>query len=388
MSDLKQMIKNKLEDNKGLAEKIAEKAGFSNTSPLNKFINDPDREMENFNSLLIVIKELFGDREFELMSEYVMTLDPNKKAARYALEYAEVNNLGSLCDKLVDKLSNAKNATSKEWATVYSVRRKCETNKLNVTEVMDLLSECAIKSPELKIFTKIILLYKYMNDKLFDVMYDVLSTFDFDAINQITNEFIQKSYLCRAMLLKTSLYVRRNEIEEARECALTARDNSVSTRFDVFSRLQLGNTYILENYEKAEAFYNDGLNYIGSNKGYRKQLERSMSFLCNYWSKTPETLSHESADIEDIHEIAFNMIKQGQREEARDLLNSLDIENMKSNQKAFHYFYRGLMDNSKEMYYKSVENFKLSGDKYFRQISLIELKKLGEHEMVLHALSI
>src|SRR5690606_33351194 len=100
MSDLKQMIRNEFDKDRGISKKIAEIAGYKNPTPLYKFLNEPSRELDNFYSLLKVVRALFPDRELELMENYLRTVDPNKKTARVGLEYAQVNNLTDLSDEL------------------------------------------------------------------------------------------------------------------------------------------------------------------------------------------------------------------------------------------------------------------------------------------------
>jgi tetratricopeptide (TPR) repeat protein len=146
----------------------------------------------------------------------------------------------------------------------------------------------------------------------------------------------------------------------------------------------------MESYEKALKYLNEGLKITEkfNLENTKTQIIRSLNFVMNYWGEKPDYLNHNSNEIPDLHEVAFFYIRNSNYKMAIDILDSMNLDSMNELQKGFHYFYRGLIGNSKEYFYKSVTHFKMSGDCFYRKLPLIELRKLGEHEMILNALSV
>lgn len=385
--NLKQMIRNELDKDRGLANKIAEVAGFKNATPLYKFLNDADREMDNFNSLLKVVRYLFADREFEVMAAYCKTLDPNKKCARIAVEYAKSYRLDNLTKDLVEMLMNSKNAESKEWGQLYHIHTLSDNKVLSSTELIDMLTEIRIKTVEMKTYSRIIQIYNHFDQKHFDVMLQLADNID-SSLENISDEFTRKSFQCRVALIMVNIHLRNSSTEKAKYYAQTLLNNASTELYKSIAYLHLGNAHLLSNYDKSMHYLKLGLSVEAEAEHVKKYLRRSLTFLQNYWGKKPEFLDMNSDEIEDLHEKVFYYIKNNMNEDALQILDSIDLAKLNDNQKGFHFFYRGLMNNDRDLFIHSVTHFKLSGDKYYRTISLLELKRLGENEIVLHALSI
>jgi hypothetical protein len=165
------MIKNEIEKDKGLAARIANKMGHANPSTLNKFLNNPEREMESFCSLLTMVQELFPNREFEIMNEYIRSLDPNKKTARICLEYTQVNNqLKETHDYLLEALSNCSNKESNEMAKVYQIDNDVANGKIKPLEGITIFQSIKLKYPEAIAFATIGRYYIYHDLSLIDSM--------------------------------------------------------------------------------------------------------------------------------------------------------------------------------------------------------------------------
>ena len=161
MSNLKQMIKNEFDKDTGLETRLALKMGYKSSSPLNKFLKYEERETDNFNGLLILVRELFPDREFELMEEYIKTLEPENYTARMCLEYTEINKLNETHAYLLDKMINCGNAKSKEWAKAYSLENGVKNCITSPSEAIDSIEEMSPKSKEVKVFLNISKFYNY-----------------------------------------------------------------------------------------------------------------------------------------------------------------------------------------------------------------------------------
>jgi hypothetical protein len=391
MSKLKQMIKNELEKDKTLATKLAKIAGYKNPTPLYKFLNESDREVQNFNSLVKIVRELFQDREFEIMNEYCRTLDPNKKAARIALEYATINNLEELKKYLIEKLTGAKNIESKDFAFIYDIYTRLSNGEIPSSEGIQLINRKGFTSYEAQLFSKIVLMYQYyFKLELFDNVLELVNLIK-PELDEINDQYLEEQYKIRINLMLTAVYLHKGMLQESRDHAYSIlKCNNIPNYTEVTAYLNLGNSFIMENYDKSLEYLKKGLDLaIKYNlENSITQLKGSLNFLMNYWGKEPSYLTIDSQEISDIHEIAFMHIRKGNKDEALNLLNKINQDDMSDWQKGFHYFYRGLIDNNKENYYKSITYFKLTGDQFYRQLPLIELKKLRENEVLLNALSV
>nr|MDH3075729.1 AimR family lysis-lysogeny pheromone receptor [Bacillus velezensis]MDH3135661.1 AimR family lysis-lysogeny pheromone receptor [Bacillus velezensis] len=134
--NLKQMIKNECEKDNQLAAKLSKIAGYEKVNGFYKFINTPEKEMDNLGGLINIVKSLFPDKEEQLLSDYFLSLDPNKKSARQSVEYADLNQWNALTDKIVSNLCESSNSISREWGQVYSLHRKLNNNKISINEAI------------------------------------------------------------------------------------------------------------------------------------------------------------------------------------------------------------------------------------------------------------
>ncbi|MBD1379138.1 AimR family lysis-lysogeny pheromone receptor [Metabacillus arenae] len=383
MSDLKQMLKNKFDENRGLLKEVSIEAGLSSSSALTKFLDKPEKELEDFSVLVFIVKRLFPDREYQLITEYSLTLDPKKQCSRQALEYADVNNLNDLTDELIIKLAKSKNSTSNEWAAVYKLHRQMTKGEISVLQANDSLSDISIKSAEMKIFSKVMFLYQYLNKREFKRHEETINYIDTELINNFSSSFIKNSFNCRILIMKGNARLFENDVIETRDCIEKCLKITNTVRFIALGYMNLGNTYMFENYDKARSYFLKGVDACEYNPIYKPLLERSLSFLANYWSKENSYLVEESEDIDDIQEIIFHKISIGQSEEALEMLNSLNKHELTDYDLAYDNYFRGLISKEKSYLYESIKYFKLTGDKFYRNAPLIELKKLGESDHIL-----
>lgn len=388
MSDLKQMIKNEFDKDRGLSKKIAKIAGYKNPTPLYKFLNEPDRELDNFYSLLKIVRELFPEREYELMDKYLRTVDPKKKTARVGLEYASVYRLSDLQNHLIEKMINCSNLESKEWATVYKIGNEEFEGKIPYMEVIEKTTTINYKTIEAKLFSKFIQIYSCYELKFISTLIELATMLE-PEIELIKDEFMKRSFKARIGLVMTTVSLHSNNLEEIREYGNMVLEHSTKLSILSVVHLQMGNSYIYTDFDKAHDHFNKGIEMcnLTKNENTMTELKRSMNFLMNYWGKEPLYLNRESKHSSDIHEVAFYYIQQGNKEKGIELLESVDFESMNNLSRAFNIFYKGLATDNKNFYYESIRYFNLAGEKFYKNLPLIELKKLGENEVLLSALS-
>lgn len=388
---LKQMIKNEMEKDRTLATKLTKLIGYANPSALYKFLNDSKRDFKEFNAILAIIRELFPEQEKELMMEVTKTLDPNKHIARVALEYATINKHEELKKYLLEKLASAKNIESKDFAFIYDVYAKLSNGEIPSREGIQMINRKGFTSYEAQVFSRIVLMYEYyFRLELFDNILELMDIVK-PELDDINDQYLKEQYKIRINLLMVAVCLHKGMVEESREYAYSIlKCNNIPNYTEVTTLLNLGNSFIMEDYNKSFEYLKKGLDLaIKYNlENSITQLKSSLNFLMNYWGEEPKYLNFNSREIFDIHEIAFMYIRKGNKNKALEILNSINQDDMSNWQKGFHYFYRGLIDNNKENYYKSVTYFKLTGDRFYRQLPLIELKKLGENEVLLNALGV
>ncbi|MGM7720579.1 AimR family lysis-lysogeny pheromone receptor [Metabacillus sp. Hm71] len=389
MSDLKQMLKNKFDENRGLLKEVAIAAGLSNSTALSKWLDDPKKELSDFNVLVYIVKSLYPDREYELISSYSLSINPTNQAARQALEYADVNFLTELTDKLIIRLKESKNSTSKEWAEVYELHRRLATGQISVIEARDILCDITIKSVEMKLFSKIMFLYPYLNKRDFKSLKETLDYIDLNKINELSSTYLSGSFKCRILMIRANSNVVEANVEDVRENVNECLEITNTLRFIAFGYLNIGNSYIFENYDEAKRNFLKGLEAAGDNPIYRTQLLRSLSFLENYWGKENNYIDKYSDEIDDLQEVAFMHIRKGENDKALEILDAMKNNNdLTEYDLAYDNFYRGLITKDKNYFYDSIEYFILTGDKFFRKAPLIELKKLGESDRSLRLYSL
>lgn len=387
--NLKKMFLNEIEKDKSLKYKYTQLAGFANPTALHKFLTEEEREMNNFDGLLNMVRYSFLDREKEIMDAYIRTLDPNGKCARVSLEYAICSRLEDLTQYLLNKLSRASNAESKEWAALYSLDRKVETGEVSPLESIDVINGMRLKTVEGVAYGNLLKIYGYQAKRIYDLMYQLSEGLEL-SIKKIKDSYIRQSYFSRLGLVMMNVHMHQNNVSEAKRYAYLVLDNTTQENLRFLAYLGLGNIYTFESLEKSIDYLNQARligKTLANNEPRMLEVERSLNFVRNYWGVQPEHINYQSENISDIHEVAFYYIRSGKIEEAKEILFNIDLDKLNPYNKGFHFFYRGLITNNKEDFYKSIFNFKEVGEVFYRNISLIELKKMGENPELLKALS-
>ena len=384
--ELKKFIKKKCEEERGLEKELARIAGYSNSSGFHHFIYNEKKEMDNIQGIIDVIQKVSPEYEFDLMSEYILTLDINKSAARQGLEYLSVNQLYDTLDKHIKKMVSAKNSVSKEWGKVYATQRELDKGNIGIEECIRLLAEIHPKSSEMKVFSRIIPMYAILSLKQFGRLKDMSETVLIDTISN--HNYVYHSFKSRYMLLLANCFFGNNEIEKAQKYARHGIENSNVKRIIFFSFLTYGSSLMLDDYEKSKSSFLKGLEVGKGNKIYKQHAIRNLCFLENLWGKENQYLNIESNEIVDKQEVVHYLIRKGSKQQAKKMLDQLDLVEHDDNDLGLHYYLKGLLENSREYFLESVKYFKLSGDKFSCTLPIIELEKLGVDKQILEIISI
>ncbi|OLO26853.1 hypothetical protein BTR23_21780 [Alkalihalophilus pseudofirmus] len=382
---LKQMIKNEIEKEKGLASKLVNISSLKSKSSLYKFLNETDREMDNFEGLLEMVRFLFSNREFEIMDSYLREVNPNGKTARISLEYATINRLNSLKKYMLEKLDASKNAESREWAKTYEIDQQVMDGQISPSDANILLEDLKLKTQEMKVLSKVFMIYNFFDLKMMDRCQQVGFLLE-DSIDELNKyPFLKKSLRCRIGLINMYFGIREDGIRYGEHVI----ENAVSILTKATAYQAIGILYISESYEVAYSYLTKALEiYSEVNSNNIISTKQTINFLQNYWHKEPEYLDFKSQDIYSLHEVAFYFIQKKQHDKALEILNKIDRDDLKHFVKGFHYFYRGLISKRREDFLESLVQFKYANQKMFVHFPLLELKKLGEDELTLKVLQI
>ncbi|XOT29333.1 AimR family lysis-lysogeny pheromone receptor [Bacillus subtilis subsp. subtilis] len=385
MMKLKQMIKNEYEKDNQLAARLAKLAGYEKVNGFYKFVNTPDKEMDNLGGLIKIVKSLFSEKEEQLLGEYFLQLDPNKKCARQSVEYSDINQWDSLTDKIILNLCSSKNATSQEWGNIYNIHRKLNKSELGLNDAIRETGKCKIKTPEMLFFSNAMLMYEYLNIGEFGLMKSTAKLLDFD---ELPDGFIKDSYASRVALLKANIYLNDNDLEKSRFYSKEVITKTDIERLKVFGYLTYGNTLIFESYDKAKESYELGRTFVKRNKHHDYKLRLALCFLNNVWNKENQWVDFNSNLVADQIEVAYYYTNKKQYDKAISVISSLEKRDLYLYDAGILDYIKGLIYQEKSYFYESTAKLKKSGDKMFINLPLGELKKMGCDENLLELILI
>lgn len=377
MYDLKQMIKSEFEKDPRLSGKIAKKMNV-NREAIYKFLKKDSPEVKNFNDIIVMTRELFPDKEFEIMYDFAMTLDPNKKTARYCLEYSETYKLTMLRDDLLTKMLKATNSESKEWAMVYDINSRFLFDDYDSIDLFRILDDLKVKSIEMKTLVNIIRFFNYYDLGMLGNMSSLLPIIE-SLILDIKDDFIRDRYSMRLLHIFSEVKLHEGELNAVRSIESKIGDDKISYEYACLM-LSIGNSYLFDDFEKAKKYLDKSLNcysYLSNKRGQYKS-KCSLNFLYSYWSKKPKYLDFNNKEISHVHEVAFYYAKFDSKK-GLEILKNMNIDKLNYIQLGFHYFYLGLITKNKDDFYNSIYNFNKASEKFYKKAPINELIKLGEN---------
>lgn len=386
MSKLKAFIKSKCEDDSSMAMKLARIAGYTDRSGFYRFLNEPSKETYDIQSIIDIVKEIDPVNEMELMSDYILTLDPGKQCSRQALEYLSVNaEIEKLDAHIENILNNTANAKSIEWAKTYKAQRDAEKGLVNSEDLVRLLGSFKIKTDEMKVYSRIIPMYF----ALWNNQFNRLESLSEDVvIESLEESYVKQSFHSRLMLLLANCSLRQNKLERVRYYSSYGILNSNVRRITAYSYLAQGNSQMFTDYDSSKKCFLFALEHSTENRDRSIQALRSLCFLENLWGKENKWLQHDSEEISDRQEVAHSYIRKGEMSIAKSILEALEAEEHDDNQLGMHMYLKGLAYGSDGYFFKSIKHFKLSGDKFSANLPLLELEKLGTDKLILEVLAV
>lgn len=373
---LKNMILNELElQQRGYAEELAKIAGYSNGANFKRTLKDHDKDIEKLDGFVRVVKMLFPENYRQLIFNFATSLNPDRITARLFLEYSFLYHLDDLKTAMIELLKKSSKSDTKEWVYAYEIDQKISVKEIGIMEGINLLSSKKYSKPEAKVYSKIAQIYAYYDMGNVYMLDFLLDEIDKD-IKLIKNGFLKKSFEGRVFRLRVDINLHTDKLGELLQSGFNLEEALEPTKAATY--LQIGNSFMFKSYDKAMDYYSKALEFA-TEKLYRETV-KSINFVSLLWDKPQDYIGDQSNEL-------FYYIKMGNKSEAKRTLEKMDLDNMTDYAKGFNFYYQGLLFNDKMMFYKSIESFNKVGEKFYKQLPLMELKKLGENPMVLMALS-
>ncbi|MEK5211775.1 AimR family lysis-lysogeny pheromone receptor [Bacillus sp. FSL R5-0603] len=302
------------------------------------------------------------------------------------LEMSDINKQCEQTDTLIEQLINSSLPIEREWAAMYQIKRRQDKGELNAHQALKAIGKLDPKTQEMRVFTYIIPLYYYLEVAEYSNLAEMSTIVDLDLIEN--NDDIKSYFYNRLMALLGASAFSQNKMTQARfYCSYGINLKNID-RLVAYSCLTMGNTYILDDYERAKEYFLKGLNHTDNNHLAELQLTRSLCFLENHWRKENFWLNPDSEETTDIQEIAHYHIKRNNLDYAKEILDYLEEIPSIDNDYGIHFYLKGLAYKDKRYFYKSIKHFKLSGDLFCVRLPLDQLREMGEDAQILDLLAL
>jgi transcriptional regulator with XRE-family HTH domain len=326
----------------------------------------------SFFSFLKLIDVIYRD-DFEKQKQLINSFcnaTSRPENLRLAMEYFSSNSELDLLGFLVKKEEDSHNKTNKEWSSIYELlylRQRGSIDPANFrSEILE--RETKINSLEMKILTDIAKMYMHYDLKEYHALLDLTGSL-LEKIKLIKNTYIRESFKLRAIegivisnIMNDNITEARmnaEEIENLEEWALH------SPRLTASILHWIGQTYVLENPNKAVNLVEQGLDILRSKKIFNiesriNSLQDSIDFI--------KILSGIDLNIKprSLAELAHLLAKQGKNVEAANILYNMKLENKELTE--FQLYYLFICNGEKSLLHNAIEGLKRKGNMFYANI--------------------
>ncbi|MYL54770.1 hypothetical protein GLW08_15650 [Pontibacillus yanchengensis] len=320
-----------------------------------------------FSVLQQLSKKYDEETKLQLTKEFCLNCHSDENS-RVGMEFLYMNGLYSDLKTLIDKNALSTNSLNKELADIYSFMLNRRVNKegdiLKFTNeylfnVQDSTIECLI------IFMKIYGYYERLEYEMFEKYQEELT----EKLLNVDNTLLRIYFQIRENELLYIFHWKKNEVKIARKYALNILENTLNQEKKCDVLVDLGLTYIFEDYDKAMNYVETALEnaYSYNLTYYIKGIKNNViPFICAYFNKL------EGIHTEDLEERAHILLKTGRKKEAATLLNNLE------NKSPFQEYFLGLAIDSVDLLNSSYNRFiKEQNDYFSAQFPKKELEARG-----------
>lgn len=362
--------------------KLSQVAGVSESS-FSRYLHG----LENItlHSALKIVKYLYPDQEKEIMSEYVLT--QKSRNARFALEYCDINNLPSPFKKLIDELSKSVNPVDKEWAALYDFLGNFKERTVSLEKLkndIDLFNPKEIEIQIMKKFLKAYLAFD-LNDR--SALRNQVRSIE-RLINNVTSDFLKDCFNIRLGIVMSYVSFYTNDLEKTRYYSYLIVNQDLFEEVKALAYNHLGHTYMFKDYKKSKYYFEKSLkiNSVSTNSNRNNLaniVELSYSFLQSYWKIEREFDLDINKNHKSLASYIFYLIQMGKVTLAKEYIDKINPSTLSTWDKAFHYYYLGLIHKSKKYFYHSIKWFQRAEDFFHIKLPIDKLLEMGEDEEIL-----
>ncbi|GAA0381702.1 AimR family lysis-lysogeny pheromone receptor [Bacillus horti] len=379
---LQERILQTLEDLDDIDQRKLARVANTTEAALSRFLNEQEELI--FESVLRIVKYLYPNEQVTIMADYIIT--QKSYNARLGLEYCSINRLWVECNYLLNMLSKSTDPCDQEWVFMYTLLKEKREATHSHVHLISKVEQFHPKEIELKVLASIFrrILYFELNDNN-----TVLSSNN-DAetlIEKIKSDYIRSSYSVRLGVIMSSVHLYGNNPEKARQYSYYIIGQDFIDFVKSVAYNNLGQTYMLEDYERAKDYFITAINYAitFNHSVYLKTARLNLSFLQSYY-QIDSGFSEPIDDYATYANYIFYLIQKGEHSLAQKNMDQIDIKTLTDWDKAFYFYYMGLLKNDRSSLYESVKAFYSVENYFYLQFPLLELQKLGDDEEALQFL--
>jgi hypothetical protein len=311
--------------------------------------------------------------------------EDNSEEPQVAMEAACFNGQMDKLKELIELHSQSSNQHSQEWVRVYKLFYQRNTSNITPEALLKAVQYQTSEDPELFIAYRILHAYATYDADEYGILRSVCKTLN-KEIEKIQGTQLEPFFKYRLSQLLSNMYLRQNEVEQAREQAQFIIDHCPNNSYVASAYHTLGLSFLYEDYEKGITALSSSLKcYQDYNK--KKQIvevRRGMFFFNNYWGIDGKYILYTN-QIRDQYERAHFEFRRGQKEKAQVILKKIDNHSLSLSEQGYYFFYRGLAIDNIDLLYKSIESFKRIEDKFAANMARLELYRQGERPAAIEA---
>jgi hypothetical protein len=286
---------------------------------------------------------------------------------REAAEWFSNNGKRKLLEKTL-KLKGKDDALLRIYELLL-LRNKRQIKAQDFYIQLDALKDISLDYPEWKALIRIATLYGFWDLKSYS-MIPFLAEEALKQTDEITNQYLQKSFRIRVLEVKAIVEMKRNNLEAAEKLALEViqneKDNPLSAN-SMFSLLS--EMYVFRNYERSIEYIRKAmaqfslLNLIGySNR--QGMLEATHDFVNIYHGKT------DFLFLTDPSEEAHFLARKGTNKDKKKALEMLSKIEKENHQLSSHQlYYKALCTGKKEDMDNALNQFIINGDLFYSYLA-------------------
>lgn len=375
MCDFKNYLRNELDKDRTLAKRLASAAGYKNTTPLYKYLNDEGREFDCLSRLIGIVESIYPEGEKMILSEYAKHVDPANKISRHLLDYFSLYLMSEERVALTERMIKCNNAESRQWAELYNIRH----NISDYEEKLNVLDSFSTKSVELTCLKRIMIISSYFNIEDITVIKWMYPKNKKDILENIKSEYLKNSYLIRLFRAMASILLM---IDNKSECSYVCEYVLRNEKLDDYSRAiinhTLGISCLFTDYDKGIKHLNIASNlYDKCGVLDNGDVQNSIRLHEIFWKRERANVTFEDDSVSTKHNLIYYLHYCGKDTQAKKLLNEIGKTDIDRNDLPYQYLNEGLLYNNINKFFDSIKMFKAVNQRFHMNLPLLELKSRG-----------